>query len=161
MHRVLLGERCCRRARITHRTAVIDVELDESKLAAQQAVNDQLTQALRVSESQRLVIEGFTPLLNARFVGAFAHGGKVKETGMALVHANETIIPAPDGPFYNQAAASNTSGGSTHVSIEMGGHLGPLVKLIDACVDKRAMKIVTERAGRRSRVIASAPGGLR
>jgi hypothetical protein len=131
--------------------------LDE--IAKQQ--RDDALRALALSGEQFKVFQGFAPLAAQRLVGAFAHGGVVPETGLALVHKNERILPDPDGAFRTNQNARVAVGGATNVSLTLAGELGPLMKLIDARVDDRAARVVSEQLGKRSRLIASAPGRSR
>jgi tape measure domain-containing protein len=120
--------------------------------------NDALRE-LAVSESQRLVVQGFAPLLNARMVGSFARGAlRIPETGLAMVHKDETILSDPQGPFGNTLTQTAQASPVT-VSLRFEGDSGNLVRLIDARVDGRSSRVVSEQLGRRSRVLRIAPGG--
>lgn len=107
------------------------------------------------------VFKGFAPLVGMRYVGAFAHGTGdrvVGETGMALVHADERIIPDPAGPFGTRAGQA--SGGDTSVQLVVNGELAPLIQLIDARIDGRAPGVVSRELGRRRRVFSTGPGSV-
>lgn len=123
-------------------------------------LRSQLQEANRtvaVSQAWADVFRGFAPLLGMRNVGAFLHGGVVPETGMALVHKDETIVPDPQGPF-GSTAGGNVNVGGAQVQLVVGGELAPLVKLIDARIDGKAPQIVNRELGRSRRISQISPG---
>lgn len=135
----------------------------DSQSEIDQLIKDQRDDALRslaLSNAQFSVFQGFAPLAAQRLVGAFAAGGVVPETGLALVHKDERIIPDPAGPFRGNAAsrAARSGGGDTNVALHLHGEVAALMRLVDARVDDRAARVVSEKLGKRSRLIASSPG---
>lgn len=123
-------------------------------------IAEQNAAAFRISQDQFAVFKGFEPLVGQRLVGAFAHGGVVPETGMALVHKNETIVPDIDGPYANRVAAmSGGAGGPTNIEVHLNGSMAALHAAIDARIDSRAPVVVSKVLGRRARTIGAAPGG--
>jgi hypothetical protein len=104
------------------------------------------------------VFSQFAPLVGMRMVGSFARGlDEVRETGLAVIHKGESIGPDPKGAFGSQLAG--VAPANVQVALTFEGNSGQLVKLIDARVDGRAVKAVSQQLGRRTRLIASAPGG--
>jgi TP901 family phage tail tape measure protein len=118
---------------------------------------DDAIRRFMTSESQRLVIQGFAPLLNARLVGSFARGvAHVPETGLAMVHKDETILSDPQGAFGNTL---QQAGAPVEVKLYLQGDSGALMNKVRAEVDGRAVRVVSEVLGRRSRTFAISPGG--
>lgn len=111
-----------------------------------------------LSQAQYGVFAGMLSGLGGPFVGAFAHGGRVPRTGLALVHRDEMIQPDPEGPFARSPAAVAGRGEAPEVTLVLSGDAGKLVKLIDARVDGRAAKVTNARLGRQARRISVAPG---
>lgn len=134
---------------------------DEGPLAG--ILRQQLDQAnddKRRAEALFGVFSGFAPLVGQRLVGAFAHGGVIPQTGMALVHKNETIIPDPNGPYRNQAGEqARSGGGDSTIVVHLGGDLAPLVSRVSAKVVPRAVQASSQQLGRRTRAFVAAPGG--
>lgn len=118
-------------------------DLNAQILAAQQESN-------RISSQLLGVFTGFAPLVGQRLVGSFAHGGFVGETGMALVHRGEQIIPDPGGPFANTTAAAG--GKPPQVVVHVHGDAAPLMKQIQVEVDGKIQR-AQMRQGRRARVL--------
>lgn len=79
------------------------------------------------------------------FVGAFARGGVVPDTGMALVHRGETVLPAGAAPRAN-------------VTLVLNGKAGELVELVDARIEGKAARVANRKIGREARRIAVSPG---
>lgn len=124
--------------------------------------NDQLLRQHAVDTAQFQAMLNFGPLAGMRMVGAFAHGGPITDTGMALVHKGEYVVPDPTGPYVNRAAADAQGGGAPQeIRLTIDGDLAPLVGRMQASVDGRVLTVSSERAGRRARMIANAPGGGR
>lgn len=113
-------------------------------------------QSLALSQAQFATLQGFAPLVSGRLVGTFQSGiDFVPATGPALVHKGEMILPDPSGPAGNRAAASvQTAQGPVQIVIEMGNDEVPLMKLITATMNQKALKIVTEHGGQRARLMA-------
>lgn len=55
-------------------------------------------------------------------LAAFETGGIVPNTGIAMVHANEAVLPAPLTNFLMNAATSNTSNNSTSANMTVNNH---------------------------------------
>jgi hypothetical protein len=122
-------------------------------LATQLAASQQ---ALALSQAQFGTLQGFAPLVSARLVGTFQSGiDYVPATGPALVHKGEMILPDPSGPAGNRAAASlHTAQGPISIVIEMGNNDVPLMKVIDARMNQKALQITTDHGGQRARLMA-------
>jgi len=123
-------------------------------------LREQLTEtrrSLAVSQAQFDVFRGFAPLAGQRFVGSFMQGTqRVAHDGLALVHEGETITPNPQGGYANSLQAQ---AGPVHVTLVVEGDAAPFMKQVRAEVNGRVAQI--EQQGRRSRLIANAPGGSR
>lgn len=127
-----------------------------AELLAQQLEEQRRSNAL---QGQQLgVFSGFAQLLAGRFVGAFAHGGPVLQTGMALVHRGERITVDPDGPYGNRAGGRGGGDRPVDVQLTLTLDTGGLIQVVDARVDQRAATVVSQDLGRRQRLITSAPG---
>ncbi len=128
-------------------------ELLRSQLADERARS-------RMLATQFDVFKDFAPLAAMRFQGHFARGlAEVRETGLAVIHKGESIGPDPEGPFGSQLSPSGP--GNVQVTLMLDANLTPLMGRVRAEIDGRAAKVVSEQLGRRSRLIASAPGGRR
>lgn len=107
-------------------------------------------------------LAGFSSVVGSRFIGAFAHGSvSVPQTGYALVHKGETIVPDLDGPFGNGRtvnALSGGGGGNFSVEILVRTDRGEILQVIDQRITQVAQPIVSQQTGRRSRVLLAAPG---
>jgi hypothetical protein len=125
-----------------------------------QTLLDQALQNLAVSQAQFSMLSGFQGLVQGRIVGAFAHGGPITETGLALVHKGEHVITDPDGPFRTgpNSAARMGGQGDVHVHVDVDGHLAPFVKMVDARIAAQAPHVASSVTGRRSRQLSKAPG---
>jgi hypothetical protein len=111
--------------------------------------------ALALSQAQFAVFAGFEPMLAGRLVGSFASGvDRVSRTGPAIVHEGEVILPDPDGPYGNRAVAQARGGAPIKIELHFAGDSGKLVKLVDARINERGLRFVSDRAGQRSRLIA-------
>lgn len=121
---------------------------------------DNALRSLALSNEQFKVFQGFAPMAAQRLVGAFAQGGVVPETGLALVHKDERIIPDPAGAFRGNENSRAGRGGSSdpNFALHIHGDLAPLMRVIDARIDDRAARVTSERLGKRSRLITSSPG---
>jgi len=118
---------------------------------------DEALKTAATSEALFGVFQGFAPLLGQRLVGAFAQGGRIPETGLALVHRDETVIPDPAGGYGLEQRTGAPP--SVTVQLTLAGDSSSLVRLVDARVDGRAAKVVSEQIGRRQRMLTMAPGG--
>jgi hypothetical protein len=111
--------------------------------------------ALATSQAQFSVFAGFEPLMAGRLVGTFAQGvDRVARTGPAMVHAGEVILPDPSGPFGNAAVAQARGGQPVEVVIVMANNEEPLMKIINAEIRGKSLRVVTDHAGQRSRLMA-------
>jgi TP901 family phage tail tape measure protein len=107
------------------------------------------------------VFAQFAPLVGLRMQGSFARGlDEVRQTGLAVIHKGESIGADPKGPFASQLTAG-VAPAPVQVSLTFADNTGQLVRLVDARVNGQAARVVSEQLGRRSRLIASAPGGHR
>jgi TP901 family phage tail tape measure protein len=112
----------------------------------------------RMLGQQLGVYSQFAPLVGMRMQGSFARGlDEVRETGLAVIHKGETIGADPQGPFGNSLAG--VAPAPVQITLMVDGDVAPLMKRVRAEVDGRAVRVVSEQLGRRSRIIASAPGG--
>lgn len=129
---------------------------------AMQALKDE-NRRLRInainSDINKDIFSSFIPLLQGRMVGSFAHGGVIPETGMALVHKDEYIVPDPDGAF-RRGMNSPSATYSPNVTLIVGGDIAPLLTKVEAMVDGKVAQVSTQ-VGSRSRLIGAAPGGNR
>lgn len=127
----------------------------------QDGINETLAKNLALASAQFDVFKGFAPLVGARMIGAFDHGGVVPRTGMALVHKGEFINPAPQGPYRNgiNSAGSATGGGDTHLELHLHGGLDAVVERGIMKHGSKLIRLTSEQQGRRTRLISSAPGG--
>lgn len=122
-------------------------------------LNDQLRESLAVSNAQFSVFTGFAPLLGQRLVGTFEHGTvRVPETGLAMVHRDEQIIPDPNGPY---GRAMGVAPAAQQVNVYIEGDMAPFLGKVRAEIDGRAATVTSQQLGRKTRLIASAPGGRR
>jgi TP901 family phage tail tape measure protein len=120
--------------------------------------------SLLVSESVGSVLSGFMPLLGG--MPKFEHGGRVQNTGMALVHEGEWISPNPRGPYGSQTmGAGGGSAGPDAVHVHLHGdasHLDYRMRAIaDQQFERTGAKVISAQIGSRSRRIAAAPGRSR
>jgi hypothetical protein len=120
-----------------------------SDLLRQQLAETQ--KALRVSQAQYDVLTGFAP-----FVGRFAQGGYVMETGIGQLHRGEYVVSAPGSGF---PPVNGTRVGSDGASVEvhLHGDGAALLDRVDVMVDGK-LRRADMRQGARSRLIAAAPG---
>lgn len=110
--------------------------------------------ALAISQSQFGVLQGFAPLLAGRILGSLQTGiSSVPQTGPYLLHKGETVIPDPGGPQGNRATVQ-TAGGPITIEITFANNDTPLVKLVDARMNQKALQIVSDHSGQRARLIA-------
>lgn len=116
----------------------------------------QSQQSFALSQAQFGVFSGFAPMLAGRLMGSFATGtSRVPQTGPYLLHKDEMVIPDPSGPFSNRAAATvHTSQRPIEIQLNFQNNDTPLVKLIDARMNQQALRIVSDHAGQRSRLMA-------
>jgi hypothetical protein len=113
----------------------------------------------RSNNNQASALEEMQPLVNARMVGAFAHGGLIPDTGMALVHKGEFVVPSPDGPYRNGMNAPAKYEPNLTVELVLKDRAGSMVELVDARINKRAANVVSQQTGAKSRILRVAPGG--
>jgi hypothetical protein len=127
-----------------------------AELALQTQLTQQYQQAFNLSQAQFGVFQGFAPLLQGRLMGSFATGiDRVPQTGPYLLHKDEMVIPDPSGPFANRAAATvQTAQGPIEINLTFANNEQPLVKLVDARMNQQALRIVSDHAGQRARLMA-------
>jgi SLT domain-containing protein len=137
-------------------TPVTPAQTNAALLALVQQKLANVVLDLATSQSQFGVLSGFAPLLAGRLVGTFQSGiDFVPKTGLALVHRGETITPDPSGPQGNRAAATvHTQQGDVVVELRFENNEAPLVKLMDARINQRAMRVVSDHAGQRARLMS-------
>lgn len=116
-----------------------------------------LTAAL-LGSTQFGVLKSFASLVGQRYIGAFAHGGLVGETGMALVHKGERINPDPDGPFRTGMNSSSNTQPTVYVDLVLRDRAGQLVELVDQRVRMVAPGAVSRSVGQRTRVLRASGG---
>lgn len=119
-------------------------------------------QELAVSQSQFNVFQGFEPLLAGRLVGSFASGiDRVSRTGPAIVHQGEVILPDPNGPYGNAAVAQARAGSQQplEIVIVQANNDEALTRVIDGRMNQKSLRIVSDRGGQRSRLIAGVTRG--
>lgn len=119
---------------------------------------DDLTAAL-LGATQFGSLKGFAQLLGQRYVGAYAHGGLVGETGVALVHKGERISPDPNGPFRRGMNAVDSGGSPVYIELVLRDKAGSLVELVDSRIRTVAPNASSRSAGQKSRLIRVTPGG--
>lgn len=122
-------------------------------------VNQQLqtvTANLATSQSQFGALQGFAPLVAGRLIGSFQSGiSFVPQTGPAMVHKGEMILPDPGGPQGNRAAATvQTSQGPVNIELTFANNEPPLVKLVNAQMNQHALRIISDHSGQRARLMA-------
>jgi TP901 family phage tail tape measure protein len=137
-------------------------EGDLAELYRQQA-QDALKN-LALTNAQFDVFKGAAPMIGDRLIGKYAHGvARVPETGLALLHRDETVLTDPQGPYGNQISPYASQGPSAdpvvNVQIHVAGDTAQLFRIVDARVDGRAARVVSEQLGRRARRLTVAPGG--
>lgn len=104
-------------------------------------------------------LSSFAKLVGQRSIGAFAHGGPVTETGMALVHRGEYIVPNPQGPYRNGMNAPANVNVAPNVTLVLQGEAASLVRLVDSRIEDKSAKVSSRRIGRDRRIISVSPGG--
>jgi hypothetical protein len=126
--------------------------------------NDLLQEQLhgaRINTAQFGALRDFAQLLGMRSVGAYAHGSLgIEQTGWALVHRGETIVPDPDGPFRTGQTmnALAGAGGRMALDVTIGLDDSGLLRVVDARVAGKAADVTTRVVGQRSRVLSAARG---
>lgn len=104
------------------------------------------------------VLEGFKPLLGMRLVGSFAHGtDRVRETGLALVHKDEQIVPDARGPYGSQLGGRG--GQPLEVRVTVQTARGEVLKIVRTEIDSRAGGVANRQIAQSARAILAAPGG--
>lgn len=114
------------------------------------------TAQLRAQGVQLGAVSGMMSMVGGRYLGAFAHGGPIKQTGLALLHAGEYIVPDPRGPYgmngSPQAAPAAASPVQIVVVVDRDGRAR-------ATVDGQAVDVMSRQTGQRTRALIAAPGG--
>ncbi len=137
---------------------------ETSSLLREQLAEERRGRAL--SQLQYGTLTGFLEELGGLglpYLGAFAQGiTRVKRTGLAVLHQDETVTPDSRGPFGTQlVAGGGSSAPIPQVTIVLRDRAGELVELIDARVDGRQAKVeqrLDKSVGRRMRQRAVSPG---
>jgi hypothetical protein len=115
----------------------------------------------RLGSFENQALSGFAQMLGMRSIGAFAHGAvDIKQTGMALLHRGETVVPDPDGPFRNGMTVNRLGGGTGwngDVVLAADGNVAALFKLIDMRVE-RVVGRAQAPQGAQIRARRAAPG---
>lgn len=122
-----------------------------------QTIKDQMLQQHAIDQAQFNTIAQFAPLVGQRLIGAFAHGGPITETGMALVHRGEYILPDPQGPYRTGMNAPQATTDGRHIELNLHGDLGNFWRKMEVVIDDRVEKVIQNK-GRKSRLIASSGG---
>lgn len=117
-----------------------------------------------LSRGQGSIMGAFRQQFGLPNAGSFAIGGKVKRSGVALVHRGERIMPDPQGPnraYPTSAAAAPAGSPQINVEVVLKDRAGELVELVDARVDARAdarIEVKSRQQSKRTRALRSAPG---
>lgn len=136
-------------------------ELDKELLALEKSKSMELAMENALLKGKFDVYKGFAGMVEGRMVGSFAHGGVITQTGMALVHKDERIIPDPDGPYRRgMNAPAMTSQAAGPIQLTIIGDPGFIDK-VEAKVAGKIVPVVSETMGRKTRTITAAPGGRR
>lgn len=126
-------------------------------LLKEQLTASQQTVALQTMQAK--VFDDFAPLAYQRLLGSFARGTEgrsINETGLAVLHKDETVIPDAQGPFGN--ALTRAAPAAPIINVYVDGDAGPIVRRIRAEIDGRAAQVVGDQLGRRARRFAIAGG---
>jgi hypothetical protein len=130
-------------------TSVRDALL--ASLTAQQ--RDDALRNLALSQQQYGIFTGMAPLIAGRLVGSFAHGTvRVPQTGLALLHKDEMVIPDRQGPYGNTLTAPNVTS-SPQIEVHVHGDAGPLLSKVDVMVDGKIHQAQMVQ-GRRARLMS-------
>lgn len=122
---------------------------------------DEAQKGRRLAEAQFGVFGGFAPMAAQRMLGSFARGvANVPHDGIAMLHANETVIPDPNGPFQITARDMVGGGAPPNVTVVFDGDIAGLMRHVESRVDGKVAR-VSEDLGRRQRLFTVAPGGTR
>jgi hypothetical protein len=114
--------------------------------------NTQLSEKLALSTAQTGVLAGFIPSLPH-----FASGGPVINTGLAMVHSGEHVVPA-GGTLVSSGAHAPV----VHVHNHINGNAGALIDMIDSRVQHPDnVRANSYQTGRRTNQLSGAPGGFR
>jgi hypothetical protein len=133
-------------------------EFDELRTELLKEKNIQAMQASNLQNGQLGALMGMMPLVAGRMVGSFFRGGAINETGMALVHKGEYIMPDPDGGWRNGMNAPQSIHTSPTVELHIHGDFGGALAHAEARIAGRVVPMVSQQLGKQSRVLAAAPG---
>jgi hypothetical protein len=128
--------------------------LDQQLIQLQQQQMTTLSEKYALSQSQYGVISGFAPTLPA--MPHFASGGPVLQTGPAMVHSGEYVVPA------GGALTSGGTAAAPNVNVHVHGELAPLLQIIhDQASSPQTTMAISRQLGSRTRQLSGAPGGYR
>ena len=144
------------RGSITGQAGTPTVADNQTLLDLQTQISQYALTAMAVQGAQLKQLAGFTPLMAGMVRGSYAKGGVIPETGLYLMHRDETVTSDPQGPYNSQLSGGAAS---HHVELNLHGDLGPLISHVEALVDSRVERVVSKNLGRRTRQITNAPGG--
>jgi TP901 family phage tail tape measure protein len=129
--------------------------------AAKEAMALQDKQNLALSQGETRVFGEMFRELGGRdlpYLGAYMQGTgglRVGQTGFALLHRDEMVVPDTKGPAGSQLAGTATS--SHEVNVYVDGDVGPLLGKIRAEVDGKLAKVNAQMGGDARRRL-NAPG---
>jgi TP901 family phage tail tape measure protein len=139
------------------------VEENPAWTAAKEALLLQAQQNLALSQGETRVFGGFFRDLGVGvpFLGAYMQGTagmRIGQTGLAMLHRDEQVVPDPKGPAGSQFAGAPVGGdGTPEITLVFADNSGQLVRLVDARVDGKIAKVNTQ-LGADARRRATAPG---
>lgn len=116
---------------------------------------------LRLELSQFGTLKGFDGLLGQRFLGSFAHGSfGVDQSGIAMIHKNETIVPDPAGAFRTNAVSRAAAGssGSMMLDVVVRTERGEVLGIVRQEIRQNGQRTVSADTGRKSRARSASPG---
>lgn len=145
-------------------TSAVQVRTPGASTATDSTLNSLLTEQLgfaqtdlATSQAQFGVLAGFAPLLQGRLLGSLQSGiGFVPQTGPYLLHRGESVVPDPVGPAGSSTSAATvqTAQGPVQITLNFQNNSPPLVKLITATMNQKALQIVNDKGGQRARLMA-------
>jgi TP901 family phage tail tape measure protein len=118
-----------------------------------QQQNTQLAEAYALSQAQFKVLSTFAPN-----IPHFASGGPVLNDGLIYAHAGEHVVPA-QGTLVRDSAQKIPE---VHNHFTVQGSMAPLIDIIDQRVQHPDnARHISTHIGRRTSMLAGAPGGFR
>lgn len=133
---------------------------DSALLALAEQEAERLRRTLSLTTAQFDVLKNFQGPANLRYLGAFAKGTeRVQQTGLAIVHRDETIGPAPNGAYGldQRMAARGAAERPIQIALYVDGDVAPLMRKVRATIDGQVAQI-SQQQGRRSHLLTIAPG---